>query len=63
MVRKKKKQLDLDYFGEDCDDTFAYIIGYTSGGTPYGITWEQWEKDDDKSNHLPANLNDGDLPF
>jgi hypothetical protein len=27
----------------DFDDTFATIIGYTSGGAPYGLIWEQWE--------------------
>lgn len=26
------------------DDRFAYIAGYTSGGAPYGITWEEQEK-------------------
>jgi hypothetical protein len=25
------------------DEYFAYIAGYTSGGFPYGLTWEQWE--------------------
>lgn len=25
----------------DSDDTFAYIAGYTEGGAPYGITWEE----------------------
>mgnify|MGYP001312319306 FL=1 len=20
------------------------IIGYTSGGAPYGVTWEEWEE-------------------
>jgi hypothetical protein len=25
------------------DEYFAYIVGYTSGGFPYGLTWEQWE--------------------
>jgi hypothetical protein len=24
-----------------CDSTFYYIAGYTSGGAPYGITWEE----------------------
>lgn len=24
---------------------FYYIAGYTSGGAPYGITWEQYEKE------------------
>ena len=23
------------------DDTFYYIAGYTSGGAPYGVTWEE----------------------
>ena len=23
------------------DDTFSFIAGYTAGGTPYGVTWEQ----------------------
>ena len=23
------------------DDTFFYIAGYTSCGTPYGVTWEE----------------------
>jgi len=25
----------------DSDDTFAFIAGYTSGGAPYGTTWEE----------------------
>jgi hypothetical protein len=27
----------------DWDDEFAFIAGYTEGGTPYGITWSEWE--------------------
>lgn len=23
------------------DDTFFFIAGYTPGGAPYGVTWEQ----------------------
>ena len=23
------------------DDTFFYIAWYTSGGAPYGVTWEE----------------------
>lgn len=23
------------------DDTFSFIAGYTPGGAPYGVTWEQ----------------------
>ena len=25
----------------DQDDRFFYIAGYTSGGAPYGVTWEE----------------------
>ena len=28
----------------ECDEYFAYIEGYTSGGFPYGLTWEQWHE-------------------
>jgi len=28
----------------DSDENFAYIAGYTSGGAPYGLTWEEWEE-------------------
>ena len=29
------------------DSNFYYIAGYTSGGAPYGITWEEMELTDD----------------
>jgi hypothetical protein len=28
----------------DSDDNFAFIAGYTSGGFPYGLTHEEFEK-------------------
>lgn len=37
----------------DSDANFAYIAGYTSGGFPYGVTWEEigeeppWVDDED----------------
>jgi len=30
----------------DSDENFAYIGGYTAGGAPYGVTWEEWENID-----------------
>ena len=36
----KKVQEKLDLFS-DSDDTFYYIAGYTLGGAPYGVTWEE----------------------
>jgi len=40
--RKKKYDGETDI---DCDETFYFIAGYTSGGFPYGVTWEQLDKD------------------
>jgi hypothetical protein len=28
----------------DSNEYFAYIAGYTSGGAPFGITWEEWRQ-------------------
>jgi len=38
--RLKKQQNSVDKWA-DSDDTFFFIAGYTSGGTPYGVTWEE----------------------
>ena len=41
--RKKKKEVFEDNLFES-DETFAFIAGYTSGGAPYGVTWEEMEE-------------------
>ena len=53
LREQKRMQKDIPVFHEDQDETFYYIAGYTSGGAPYGITWEEmglksdiWETDD-----------------
>lgn len=35
-----------DYHGivPESDENFAYIAGYTPGGAPFGVTWEEWEE-------------------
>ena len=38
---QKRIQKDNPVFHEDQDDTFYYIAGYTTGGAPYGVTWEE----------------------
>lgn len=44
---KKRQQRELKKYQEildrypDADDRFYYIVGYTSGGAPYGVTWEE----------------------
>lgn len=43
---KKRKKLEVKnqiIINTDQDDTFYYIAGYTSGGTPYGIKWDEIE--------------------
>lgn len=40
--RKKQEALKAqEVFNRDQDDNFFFIAGYTSGGAPYGVTWEQ----------------------
>lgn len=40
-IEKAKKLERQSIYGEDSNDTFFYIAGYTSGGAPYGVTWEK----------------------
>lgn len=65
--RRKPKEEFYDY--PEQDDTYYYIAGYTSGGFPYGLTWEEmglepWQEldDDDKGNE-ESILENSDLPF
>lgn len=39
--KEAKKQKELEALYEDSDETFCFIAGYTPGGTPYGVTWEE----------------------
>jgi len=39
-ARRRSLASRADDFG-DSDETFAFIAGYTEGGAPYGITWEE----------------------
>lgn len=40
----------------ESDETFAFIAGYTSGGAPYGATWEEMGIEAEE-------LMDEELPF
>lgn len=43
QLHKKKKESEfqkMSDFYDDCDDRFACIVGYTSGGAAYGLQWE-----------------------
>ena len=41
ICEQKRMKKDNPVFHEEQDDTFYYIAGYTSGGAPYGVTWEE----------------------
>lgn len=40
--RRKEEELEMEF---DSDDTFSFIAGYTSGGAPYGIRWDEVEEE------------------
>ena len=42
--RKKRKDELNAMCGFESDDNFAMIIGYTSGGFPYGLMYEEMEQ-------------------
>ena len=45
-MRNNKKKIDIDQ-----NEYFAYIVGYTPNGFPYGVTWEEMEaQEKDKGN-------------
>jgi hypothetical protein len=39
--RKLKKEIKAEDVEFDNDENFAFIVGYTSGGAPYGLTHEE----------------------
>lgn len=45
LLFKKKREDELNALcGFESDENFAMIMGYTSGGFPYGITHEEMEQ-------------------
>lgn len=38
--QRRMQKSDIADYSEQ-DDRFYYIAGYTSGGAPYGVTWEE----------------------
>ena len=50
--REEKERLRFEELFPYSDDRFVFIAGYTSGGAPYGLTWEEmglspWDFSDD----------------
>jgi hypothetical protein len=51
-ARRKQKHARRADFRES-DETFAFIVDYTEGGAPYGITWEEREALDARTETQP----------
>ncbi|MBS4539203.1 hypothetical protein GOQ27_12075 [Clostridium sp. D2Q-11] len=65
-AKKKKREEEeemLNYI--DSDETFSFIAGYTSGGAPYGVTWEQYdsERDNDDLEDEKSEYDEYEIPF
>lgn len=43
-VKRRRKKIETLTEEIEQDETFYYIAGYTSGGAPYGVTWEEMEE-------------------
>lgn len=44
-ARQKEKYAPRTSIPES-NEEFAFIAGYTEGGAPYGITWDEWAEGD-----------------
>ena len=58
--KEERKRREEELFGSDSDETFAFIAGYTSGGVPFGVTWEESEQGQDEA-HRKVQFDDS--PF
>ena len=41
MEREARERERLAELYKDCDGRFAFIAGYTDGGAPFGVMWEE----------------------
>ncbi len=48
--RKLKKEIKAEDVEFDSDENFALIVGYTSGGAPYGLTHEEMNEIEKENN-------------
>lgn len=65
--KKQREKREPNLF--ESDETLAFIAGYTSGGVPFGITWEEMEAIEQRENDILGEERsycgdeDVDLPF
>ena len=61
--RKQQKLYDLEF---EQDENFFFIAGFTEGGFPYGITWEEAYADGllkELATSEAEGIQDESLPF
>lgn len=65
--KRREREAEEELFFSDSDDTFAYIAGYTSGGAPFGVTWEEAEAPEKKTGQprtgTPGMDDSMEIPF
>ncbi|WP_291579597.1 hypothetical protein [Clostridium sp. UBA6640] len=64
-MKKNKKLMSTEVYdmnAQESNEYLYYIAGYTSNGTPFGITWEEAIKDGLVENSRLNNDTD-DSPF
>jgi len=54
-AKLKKKQTEFNEFYSNSDETFSYIAGYTSGGAPYGVTWDEVNEESSDNNQFTGD--------
>ncbi|MCI3923508.1 UPF0158 family protein [Paenibacillus sp. TRM 82003] len=59
--KNKRNKNGAEFSGLDQDEYFYFIVGYTDGGTPYGITWEEHEAG--QSHGIYTVVSEGGLPL
>ena len=63
---KRRKQTDTELALLEQSENFYFIAGYTSGGAPYGITWEEAAEQGllgENDNYSDEPESPDDLPF
>ncbi len=73
QLRKLQKEQEKDLIMDnDSDETFCFIAGYTSGGVPFGVTWDEMDMEtnldereiDMENNEFNVLIDeDDDIPF
>lgn len=54
-AKKKEPSANADF--NESDSVFSFIAGYTEGGAPFGLTWEEWPQ------ILCESLDTDEIPF